>query len=331
VISDSLSRSIDFDGAGKQYGHLSLPAASNESAWGTLSIPVCVASNGNGPTVALISGLHGDAFVGSLALQRLAVELDISKLAGRVLILPTANPAAQAAGQRFSPIDGKNLNRCFPGRPDGSLTQRLAHLLVTDIIERADIVIDLHSGGRSMEFAPLAAVHFRADQTAQKQAEELMIAFGAPNSLRMLETSTRGMLDTEVEQRDKIFVTTELGGGGTASSTAVRSALIGCKNVLIQAGVLNADFALRMSRMLEIKSDEGYLVAPASGLLDLQVEIGSNVYRGDTIANIVDPGHVGASSVPINATFNGVLMARHHPGLIKHGDCVAVLADEVQR
>ncbi|MBX2838566.1 MAG: succinylglutamate desuccinylase/aspartoacylase family protein [Gammaproteobacteria bacterium] len=331
VIAQTTSSSIDFDGAGKQLGHLGLAAETDHSAWGTVQIPLCVISHGQGPTVALLSGLHGDATVGTAALHRLINELEPHSIQGTLIIIPTINTTAQAIGQRFSPLDNKNLNRCFPGDPQGTFSDRLAHLITEQIISRSDIVVDVHSGGSSMEFTPLAAVHFRADKVEQKRAEELMIAFGAPNSLRLLEVSDRGMLDSVVEEANKIFVTTELGGGGTATSTQIRSCLIGCRNVLVQSGLLQQELALRMSRMLEIRNTDGYLVAPRSGLLDMHAELGSDVYRGDPIAQIINPEQVGTATTPILATFNGVLIARHYPGRVSQGDCIAVLADEVQR
>lgn len=331
IIAQLTSSSINFDGTGKQLGHLSLPAATGDSAWGTVQVPVCVVSQGDGPTVAILAGIHGDAFVGTAAVHRLIKELAPEKINGRIILVPCVNTTAQKQMQRFSPLDNKNLNRCFPGNATGSFSEQLAHMISTEIISRADIVLDLQSGSRSMEFAHLAAVHFRADKTEQERCEKMMIAFGAPNSLRLLENSERGMLDTEVENQNKVFVTTELGGGGSASSTAIRSALIGCRNVLVEAGVLDQELGLRMSRMLEVRNDLGYLIAPVSGLLDMHAELGSDVYKGDVIAEVVNTELVGAPNAQIMATFNGVLIARHHSGRIKQGDCLALLADEVQR
>ena len=103
-----------------QHGFLRLPYSRDNSAWGSVMIPVAVIRNGDGPTALLTGGNHGDEYEGPLALFELARTLDPAEVRGTVIIVPALNYPAFRAGTRTSPIDGGNLNRSFPGRPDGT-------------------------------------------------------------------------------------------------------------------------------------------------------------------------------------------------------------------
>lgn len=330
-IASAVSATVDFSIEGKQHGHLCLPWSGNESAWGSIRIPVTVINNGAGPTVTLFGGSHGDEYEGPVTLMRLANELDVAQIQGRLILIPCLNFPAVAAQTRLSPIDQLNMNRTFPGNPAGTVTERIADYITRHVIAISDVVLDMHSGGKTLNFIPLAAVHFLADRDLQAKAEAVMIAFGAPNSLRMRELDDRGMLDTTVENLGKIFVTTELGGGGTATAQSLAISYTGCRNVLSQTGLMQEDVTLCATRMLEMPDDDCFVVSADAGLLDMKLHLGQDVYQGDTLAHIFPADRTGVEPTTIKARRNGVLMARHHPGLIRPGDCLAVIAEEVQR
>ena len=113
---------VDFDKDGKQISHLQLPYSSNVSAYGWIGIPIAVLRNGRGPTLYLGAGNHGDEYEGQIVLARLIRELDPGAIQGRLIVMPAQNLPAVLAGARCSPIDAGNLNRSFPGDPDGSPT-----------------------------------------------------------------------------------------------------------------------------------------------------------------------------------------------------------------
>ncbi len=330
-MAAATSQTVDFDIDGKQHGFLALPYSSEQSAWGSIQSPITVIRNGSGPCVALIAGLFGDEPNGTIALHRLAREIDPANITGTLLILPCVNPPAAQNNSRRSPLDNKNLNRCFPGDINGSVSERIAHMLSTEIIQRADVVLDMQSGGKSMAYAPSAVVHFLKDREQQTRNEESMISFGAPNSVRMLELQERGMLDSHVESLNKTMLTILLGSGGGVSSDALRTANIGCRNMLVQLGVLNEEIQLRATRMLEVENDACMISAPCDGMLELFASTGQEVYHGNPIAQIINPLQTGAKPISITANKNGVVLAHHFSGNIRQGDCLAVIADEVQR
>lgn len=330
-ISSIVNSSVNLDAAGKQHGHLSLPHSANESAWGSVRVPVTIINSGDGPTVTMTAGNHGDEYEGPLALLKLANELEPADIIGRLILLPCLNAPAVAKATRLSPIDQKNMNRSFPGDRLGSVTEKIADYVASHIIPVSDYVLDIHSGGKSLDFIPLAAVHFLADRELQKKAEAAMIAFGAPNSLRMRELDDRGMLDTLVESSGKIFVTTEIGGGGSTTRESLETTMTGCRNFLVHTGLLQEQLELRSTRMLEMPEEHCFVVAEHDGMVEMCAHLGGPVYRGSPIARIHDYKNSGREPHEYRAGRDGILMARHFPGLISAGDCLAVVAEEVPR
>src|SRR5882757_6821730 len=216
-----VTSTVDFAGNGVQHGHLRLPYSRDDSAWGSVMIPIAVIRNGEGPTALLTGANHGDEYEGPIALFDLARTLDPASVRGRVIIVPAMNTPAFRAGTRTSPIDKGNLNRSFPGRPDGTPTQKIADYFQRVLLPMADIVLDFHSGGRTLDFVPFAAAHVLADKRQEQGAFAAVAAFGAPYSMRMVEIDTAGLYDSAAEAMGKIFVTTELGGGGTPRTETV--------------------------------------------------------------------------------------------------------------
>ena len=115
----SLPDNLTFDQDGKFISLLKIPNSTNTSGWGSLLLPVIVVRNGNGPTVLFTGGNHGDEYEGPIALRKLANELKPEQIQGQVIIVPYLNYPAVLAGTRLSPVDGLNMNRSFPGSPDG--------------------------------------------------------------------------------------------------------------------------------------------------------------------------------------------------------------------
>jgi N-alpha-acetyl-L-2,4-diaminobutyrate deacetylase len=122
-------------------------------------LPVAVIARGNGPTVLVLAGNHGDEYPGQVAVMRLLRELQPEQITGRLILVPTLTMPAAKAATRLSPLDGKNFNRCFPGNPAGTPCDIIAHYLSTVLFPLADVVIDIHTGGRSVDFEPCAHMH----------------------------------------------------------------------------------------------------------------------------------------------------------------------------
>jgi len=219
-----ITPTVDFDRDGIQHGFLRLPYSRDDSAWGAVMIPITQFKNGDGPCALLTGGNHGDEYEGPIALFDLAGRDRLDDIRGRVIIVPAMNYPAFRAGTRVSPIDRLNLNRIFPGRPDGSVTEVIADYFSRTLVPQADHVLDIHSGGRTLDFLPFSASHILDDKQQQQRCEAAARAFAAPYRVQMLELDAAGLYDTQVEASGKVFVTTELGGGGSSTPERVRIA-----------------------------------------------------------------------------------------------------------
>jgi N-alpha-acetyl-L-2,4-diaminobutyrate deacetylase len=233
-----ITPTVDFDADGVQHGFLKLPYSRDDSAWGAIMIPIAVVKRGDGPTVLLTGGNHGDEYEGPVALSKLAGSLKAADVTGRVIVVPFMNYPAFRAGRRTSPIDAGNLNRSFPGRPDGTVTEKIADYFQRHLLPLATHVLDIHAGGRTLDFVPFAAMHVLENREQEARCERAMRAFGAPYSMRMLELDSVGLFDTAAEAAGKVFVSTELGGGGTSTAASVAIAERGVRGFLEHAGVL---------------------------------------------------------------------------------------------
>ena len=310
---------------GVQHGHLCLPASRDDSAWGNVMIPVCVIANGEGPTALLTGGNHGDEYEGPIALNGLARETRVEDVSGRIIIVPAMNMPAFEAGRRTSPLDGGNLNRAFPGRPAGPPTEKIADYFSRTLLPMADYVLDFHSGGRTLDFLPFAACHALEDKTQERAARAAVAAFGAPYSMVMVEMDPAGLYDTEAERQGKVFVTTELGGGGTATPWTIGIARRGVRNLLRHAGILAGTPEPAVSEAL-VMPDDCFVMATDRGVAAYRVELGTVLSKGDPIVDIWPMGRTGIPPVTLTAPIDGIFLARHVAGLIRPGDCAAVLA-----
>ena len=289
-------------------------------------IPICVIRNGSGPTALLTGGNHGDEYEGPLALYELARTLRPEEVSGSVIIVPALNYPAFRAGTRTSPIDRGNMNRSFPGRPDGTVTEKIADYVTRHLLTRADIVLDFHSGGRTLDFVPFCAAHVLPDKAQERQAFAAVEAFSAPYSVRMLEIDAVGMFDTAAEEMGKVFITTELGGGGTARAETVRIARRGVTNVLRHTGIVAGTVETAPTSWLDMPSADCFSFAEEDGMIETMIDLGDKVAAGMVVARVHGTGRTGVAPQEIRAKMDGILAARHFPGLVKAGDCAAVVA-----
>jgi N-alpha-acetyl-L-2,4-diaminobutyrate deacetylase len=318
--------SVDYDQDGVQHGFLRLPYSRDDSAWGAVMIPITVIRNGEGPTALLTGGNHGDEYEGPIALLKLAKNLEPGEVSGRVIIVPAMNYPAFRAGRRTSPIDAGNLNRIFPGRPDGSVTEKIADYFQRFLLPLADVVLDFHSGGRTLDFLPFAAAHELPDKEQEQRCIAAMEAFNAPYSMKLLELDAVGMYDTATEDLGKVFVSTELGGGGSASARSVRIADRGVRNLLIHAGILEGEVEVQPTVRLAMPGEDSYVISTSEGVIEMCRDLGEEVEADQPVARIYPADRTGAEPVVYRARISGLLVARHFPGLIKTGDCLAVIA-----
>lgn len=326
-----ISATVDFTADGIQHGFLKLPISNDESAWGAVMIPVTVINNGDGPTALLTGGNHGDEYEGITALLKLSSSLKAEEVTGRVIIVPMMNVPAVMAGRRTSPMDGGNLNRSFPGDPDGTVTEKIADYFSRVMVPMSDVVLDLHSGGRTLDIIAFGASHVLDNPEQQRQALAGAKAFGAPYAMTMFELDAAALFDTAVESQGKIFVATELGGGGTSTPQSLAVTERGVRNFLIHYGLVAGEVEMpgEPQVYLDMPDASCYVQSEHSGLLELMFALGERVEKGEVIARVYDMTRSGTPPVAYHAKRSGLLAARRFPSLVNMGDTIAVIADVV--
>jgi N-alpha-acetyl-L-2,4-diaminobutyrate deacetylase len=227
------------------------------------------------------------------------------------------------------------MNRAFPGEAEGAVTSQIAHFLTTVLFPLSDVVIDIHSGGRSMEFVPCAHMHLVADRAQRARMFAAMLAWNTDFAFIYADIAGTGLLPVEAENQGKLVVTTELGGGEGIPASVHRIAQSGLRNVLIHVGVLKGREQTRESLgkppviLTQALNREDYLLAPESGVFEIGVDLGAKVKRGQTIGFIHHLERPDRAPEAIVAQSAGYLITMRAPCLTQQGDCVAVVAKEV--
>jgi predicted deacylase len=155
VTDPACSCSIDVTAPGKHLGHLAFPKITNTAGWASTYVHIASIANGDGPTVLVLGGNHGDEYEGQVAALRLLQELQPEQVSGRVIVIP-ALPAASKANTRNWP-SGRQFQPLVPGRSRWPANEQLADFIPA-LFPLADVVIDMHSGGRTAWFIPCSAV-----------------------------------------------------------------------------------------------------------------------------------------------------------------------------
>lgn len=323
---------IDFDRNGKQISFLNLPFSPHSDAWGVIPIPIACIRNGSGPTVLLMGGNHGDEYEGPIVLGRLLRDLDPAQVQGRLIFVPAINLPAVVAGRRTSPVDDRNFNRSFPGDPEGTPTQQIAHYVESVLMPMADVFIDLHSGGSSLNIVPSCLIERSDNPGLHARVQELALAFDAPLTVVMDTLGETRTAAAAAVRRGLVSIGSELGSAGAVSLEALEVGARGVHNVLYRLGVLQPpghwEPAPPRTRLMEIAGTESYVYAPANGIWEPYHALWTEVEAGQpagALNFLDDPGRA-----PLEAAYrgSGLLYARRAPGLSIRGNCVAVLLND---
>jgi predicted deacylase len=327
---------IDLDAAGRRIGTLDLPRSTNTSGWSALRIPIVSVAGGDGPTALVIGGCHGDEPEGQVAALNLVRELSPDDLPGRLHVIPCLSLEASRAYTRLWP-SGANMNRSFPGDPAGTPDEQLAHFLSTELFPRVDIVVDIHSGGRSGLCLPWSEMHWVDDADQRSRMVEGMLAWNTDWCVVYIDIAGGGLLVGEAERQGKTVVSTELGGGGHVTAPVHRLALGGLTNVLRHFGVLAGEPVARESlgrpapTILRATDLDDYLPAPATGLFETLVELGQRVEEGETVGLVHFLEAPERRPEPVVAKTSGTVCVIRAIATTDEGDNVVVIGHEVDR
>lgn len=326
---------LDFDKDGKQVDWLYLPHSDTRSAYGNISIPISVIKNGSGPTALLMGGNHGDEFEGQIALCRLIRDLDPAMIHGRVIVMPAVNLPAALASSRISPVDQKNLNRSFPGDPNGTPTQAIAHYLHSVLYPMADFIHDFHAGGSSLRYMHYASMRRSRDEALDKRAFEALQIFNPPIGIVWGFSPDAGLSHVAAINLGKLALGGEFGGGGSVSRDGIGLIQRGIKRELGWLGILdrsevgNNRSEDKPTVLMEIRDMDYYSLAVDAGIFEPAVELGDWVSSGTISGWIHFVDNPRRPAEPCHFRSGGNVICIRHLGRVERGDCVSHVATEM--
>ena len=302
-------------------GAIEVPAGKDAA----LAIPIAVAHGANaGPVLALLAGAHGTEYASIISLEKLIGEIDAKQLTGTVIILPLVNvPSFQKIVPHLNPTDGKNMNRMYPGRMDGTQTDRASYLITTQVVEQADHVIDFHGGDIDESLRPYSYWNKtgRADQDAVSRG--MVLAFGLDHIVisadRPKDPKDSRYFENTATTRGKPSIVVEAGHAGTVDSDDVAILVNGTMSVMRHLKMLPgtpkpAENPVWIDHLADVAAEQGGIFYPL-------VKRGAYVNAGMKIGYVTD--YVGKLLFEPRAKESGVLLYVRAVPSINKGDTIA--------
>ena len=262
-----------------------------ETGSSPIEMPVVVVHGArSGPTLCLTGGVHATEYPGQTAVRELTRQLDPAAMAGTVIAIPVVNiPMFVARSAFVSPIDGLNLNRVAPGRPDGTITELIAHTLFSEVLSLATHHIDCHGGDLTEILWPYAAYRMTG-KPEQDATGEAMARCYSPRIVSLFREGTPliplGTVTTEAAKRGIASILGECGSAGGLDPADVRTHVHGITNVMRFLGMLPGEPVVPANQL--VGTSQFVVQARRGGLLRLSVGIGETVSEGQTLGEIWD-------------------------------------------
>jgi predicted deacylase len=281
-----------------------------------------------GPVLALIAGNHGYEYAPILALQRVVGRIDPAELKGTIaLVHVAAMPSFLARTVYRSPLDGKNLNRVYPGNAQGTSSERIAYFITKEILEKASYVIDLHCGDGNEWLRPFVYMPVTGKSELDEKIQELVLAFGMDHILvdrsRPPDNPNESRYcDMTAISRGIPAFTAESGSLGQTDDASVERLARGVLSVLRHYRLLEGE-AQPVAHPVFLEPSE-VLVSPVTGVLHSKVEPGQSVAAGTLLAVVTD--FFGREIARVEAPFAGEILYVVATPPISKGEPVAMVA-----
>jgi predicted deacylase len=271
-----------------------LPTAAASEVTGTVEtfIPIGIVEGARpGPTVAVVGGVHASEYAARTSAARLWESLDPEALSGTVLVVLAADVTAFWAHHIYTnPVDGKNLNRSFPGKPDGTLTEVLAHTLMEEVVRKADVLVDCHGGEFDEYMAVYAITSTSGDPDVDQKTLDLAYAMGIP-FIEVVDAAGEWLGSNTMQGaavlRGCSAIGLEIGDRGREDEQAIAAGYNALRNALKHLGMIEgqpvpwAGQPVRLERGVIVLSREG-------GVFKRNVMIGDWVEEGDLLGRVFD-------------------------------------------
>ncbi len=297
----------------------------------TTAIPIVVVSGVNkGPVTAITAGIHGYEYPPIIAIQELINEINPNELNGDLVFIPIANPSAFYNRSPFvNPVDQLNLNRSFPGDSTGTITDKIAHFITSEIIAHADIYIDIHGGDANEDLLPF--VCYYNNESPQQQtatAAQLCMASGFdyvvsyPYTITPTEPAKYAF--KQAVQDGKIALSIECGKLGTSNHNDVQLIKMGVYNMLSKLSMYQVEQSEQHSDPPQILNNQSYIRSDYRGLFKSDLNAGDLVNQGDIVGYIHDS--FGETIKVLRAPSTGIILYKIGTPPVNVGETIMCIA-----
>ena len=288
-------------------------------------IPVAVVQGARpGPVLAVVSGSHGTEYASIMAVEQLIDVVSASALSGTLILVPLVNVASfEQIVPHVNPVDGKSMNRFYPGNPTGTQTERASYLITKEIVERCDHLIDLHGGDLDENLRPYSYWTVTGNQKQDEASRAMALAFGLPHIIisadRPKDPNASRYLENTASTRGKPSITAEAGRSGPVDAGEVAMLVRGVRNVMahLKMTMMSAapvEHPVWIEKVITIAAEQ-------NGMFHASVDRDAHVMKGTKIGVITD--YLNRPLQEITASENGtILFVRAVPSL-KKGDTIA--------
>ncbi len=305
----------------KATGYLEVPAGVDAAT----NIPVVVINGAKpGPVLALVTGAHGTEYVSIIAVEKLISNLDPAQISGTVVLLPLVNIASfEQKVPHVNPIDNKSMNRFYPGKADGTQTERASFLITKQVVDRCDYLIDYHGGDLDESLRPYAYWAPTGRDAQDRVSKQMVLAFGLDHIIiwreRPTDINATRYLDNTASVRGKPSIVVEAGHAGTVESDDVALLFNGTLSTMRVLKMLPGDpHAIENPVWLEKLVD---VIAEGPGMWYPLVKRGTYVEAGMKLGYVTD--YFGKVILEARAPAAGVILHLNAVPSLKKGDNIA--------
>jgi uncharacterized protein len=313
----------------KAFGAIEVPAHGDAAA----SVPVAVFQGAKpGPVLALVSGSHGTEYASIIALERMIQTLDPTQLSGTVIILPLVNmPSFEQKVPHVNPLDGKSMNRFYPGNPEGTQTERVSWQITKQVVEHCDYLIDYHGGDLDENLRPYAYWPKSGNAMQDAITRDMVLAFGLDHIIiwsdRPKDPNASRYLDNTANTRGKPAIAVEAGFSGTVRPQDVQLLVDGTFGVMRYLKMLPGTPTPVENPVWFGKIDT--VTSDRSGIFYPLVERGTYVAQGTKIGYVTD--YFGRVVLEAKAPAAGVVLYICGVPSMKKDDAIANIGEITTR
>jgi len=305
----------------KATGVIQVPAGSDPAT----NIPVAVVHGAKpGPVLALVSGAHGTEYASIIALEKLIGLLNPAEISGTVIVVPLVNlPSFEQKVPHVNPVDGKSMNRMYPGKMDGTQTDRASYLITKQVVEQCDHLIDLHGGDLDESLRPYSYWTKTGNEKQDAISREMALAFGLDHIIisadRPKDPNASRYLENTATTRGKPSITAEAGYAGTVEPDDVSALVNGCLSVMrylkmLPGAATLVEHPVWIEKILTLSSEQ-------TGIFYPLVRRGTYVEQGMKVGYVTD--YVGQTIFEARAPAAGVVLYVCAVPSMKKGETIA--------